>query len=105
MAARDFKADLAVMFAAGMTISDCFAAMGEHQADTEPTAQAYIEAAEGLDIVSDGVCEIDGQGGGVASLGDDGGAYVLAWVWVSDEDAGLPPDEPENETPSEEEDA
>lgn len=35
----------------------------------------------------DGDVELDtsGRGGGTVSLGGDDGAYVRAWVWVSDE--------------------
>ena len=39
----------------------------------------------------DGELEIDD--GAVVSRGDDAGAYVLAWRWVTDREAGLKADE------------
>lgn len=51
---------------------------------------AYLEAAQTLHH-RDGDLEIDDDA--TVSLSDDGGAYVLAWIWVSAEDAGLPSDE------------
>ncbi len=36
----------------------------------------------------EGELEVDDDA--VVSLGDDAGAYVQAWVWVSNSDAGLP---------------
>lgn len=35
----------------------------------------------------DGECEVDTNG--IVSVSDDGGAYVMAWVWVYDKDAGV----------------
>lgn len=43
----------------------------------------------------DGECEIDGNG--LVSVSSDGGAYVMAWVWVDDEEAGIGPEEDDNE--------
>jgi hypothetical protein len=46
-----------------------------------PEAVRYREAAEKLS--KDGELEIDS--GAIVSMGDDPGAYVMAWVWVPDE--------------------
>lgn len=59
----------------------CIKFFGEKQ---EPELNAYATAAEGLNIVSDGECEIDSWG--IVSKGEDLGAYVMAWVWVADSD-------------------
>lgn len=47
---------------------------------------AYIAAAKGRHG-DDGVCEIDDNA--IVSIGDDPGAYVMAWVWVDQDDAGI----------------
>lgn len=46
-----------------------------------PAAVKYREEASKL--AKDGELEIDD--GAVVSMGDDPGAYVMAWVWVADE--------------------
>jgi hypothetical protein len=48
-------------------------------------AEAYREAAR--EQCRDGELEVDD--GAVVSFGGDPGAYVAAWIWVSDEDAGI----------------
>lgn len=50
------------------------------------TAEAYRKAARDLHEI-EGECEIDE--GAAIGISDDGGAYVQAWVWVSDEEAGI----------------
>jgi hypothetical protein len=48
-----------------------------------------------MNCVREGECEIDGQGpdgAGFVSESTDGGAYVMAWVWVDDATAGIEPD-------------
>ena len=50
----------------------------------------YIEQAR-QNYGRDGEIEIDDEP--VISHGEDHGAYVAAWVWVSDEDDGLEDDE------------
>lgn len=47
-----------------------------------PDAVKYREAASKLS--KDGELEIDD--GAVVSMGDDPGAYVMAWVWVPNEE-------------------
>ena len=51
--------------------------------DLTEREQQYIDAAQ----VKDGEVEIDGDS--AVSISDDNGAYVMAWVWVSDDDAGV----------------
>jgi hypothetical protein len=48
-----------------------------------PDSNAYVLAA--AEHVSEGEIEVDNPA--VVSRSEDGGAYVMAWVWVSDEDA------------------
>lgn len=49
-------------------------------------ATAYRNAAQEKAV--DGEIEVDEEA--VVSMGDDDGAYVQAWMWVSNTDAGLP---------------
>jgi hypothetical protein len=53
--------------------------------DPTPGAQAYVAAAKLHG--KEGELEIDDNAR--VSKGDDDGAYVEAWIWVSDEDAEL----------------
>ena len=55
-------------------------------AEGRATISAYQSGAEAL--ARDG--EIEVAESPVVSQGGDGGAYVQAWLWVSDADAGLP---------------
>lgn len=59
----------------------------------EETKAVYRTAAKRLHH-RDGEIEIDEEA--EVSLGDDPGAYVQAWVWVSREDAGIPDEEEDN---------
>jgi hypothetical protein len=53
----------------------------ERSVDTQkgPEAAKYREMAS--ELSKDGVLEIDD--GAIVSMGDDPGAYVMAWLWVS----------------------
>lgn len=51
--------------------------------DTSPATEAYRSKAREMYQV-EGECEIDDAA--EVSISDSGGAYVQAWVWVSDED-------------------
>jgi hypothetical protein len=67
---------------AGLSFGECVNAFGV-SADEDPFAKAADE-----NFHSDGDIEIDGTT--VVSHGDDyEGAYVLAWKWVSAEEAGI----------------
>jgi hypothetical protein len=46
----------------------------------DPIEAAYREAAQTHPMVSGGVLEVDADA--TVSIGDDGGAYVSAWLWV-----------------------
>lgn len=72
---------------------------GERQEIEHPELTIYSDTASEMSCVEDGVCEIDQQGPvAIVSKGEDAGAYVLAWVWVGDEDAGIEPaDEDEDD--------
>jgi hypothetical protein len=63
----------------------------EHDADWVDELQPYRDAAKEL-FHREGEIEIDP--GAPVSKGDDEGAYVQAWVWVSDyEIPGMTPSE------------
>jgi hypothetical protein len=50
--------------------------------DYQARRNDFILRARELDFVSEGVCEIDCN---AAISESDGGAYVMAWVWVEKE--------------------
>ncbi len=68
----------------GLTFSDCVKVFAEqdHDQDTD----AYVSAAEDR-YAEEGSIEVDAPT--VVSVSDDGGAYVMAWLWVSNGDAGI----------------
>ncbi|MGD1032699.1 MAG: hypothetical protein ABSA05_16340 [Opitutaceae bacterium] len=92
------RADLAEMAALLQThparerAGACLKMLAERTgAGCDPQAvRAYQQGAESL--ARDGEVEVDDDA--VVSMGDDGGAYVQAWLWVSDEAAGIPPEAP-----------
>lgn len=59
----------------------------------EQQIEAYRRAAR-ENHYRDGELEIDGNA--VVSLGDDPGAYVQAWVWVTAAEAGVPHEDDED---------
>lgn len=69
----------------GLEFGDCIVAFGE-----DSQQNPYVAAAKNLVAGDEGSCEVDdvtivscpGKGG-------DAGAYVMAWLWVSDEEAGV----------------
>jgi hypothetical protein len=64
----------------GIDFAACVAAFGESESDN-----AYVRAARHNQ--EEGELEVDEAA--VVSRGDDRGAYVLAWMWVSDADAEI----------------
>lgn len=74
----------------GATIAGIERNTGNLSTDT-PEKLAYLAAAKLRQ--KDGELEIDNTA--KVSLGDDPGAYVQAWIWVSNKEAGLP--EPEED--------
>lgn len=83
--APTFADRLRALIAEGLTIGETLNVFGEHQAATDPGAQAFIDAAPDRDGISYDATPIVSQ--------SDDGAYVSGWVWVSNEAAGLEPDE------------
>lgn len=73
----------------GLEFGDVVRLFAEHQSEHNPELLAYINAAP----VSDGEVEVDSDAivSPADNLAEAGGAYVSAWVWVSNED--LEPDE------------
>lgn len=57
-----------------------YATYGEQQ-------NRYIKAAQRI-YNDEGLIEVDDET--AVSVGSDSGAYVMAWVWVSDEDLAPP---------------
>jgi hypothetical protein len=51
----------------------------------DPKLALYRAAA----IEQSAAGELETDPGAVVSKGDDRGAYVMAWLWISDEDAGI----------------
>lgn len=60
----------------------------EYSKEERVRAKAYLASVPDL---NDGDLECDD--GAVVSFGDDPGAYVQTWKWVSNEVAGLPDDD------------
>lgn len=58
--------------------------------EVRPDDGAYRLAAQSL-YQQGGMLEFDDDA--VVSLSEDGGAYVMGWRWVDDEDAGIGQDE------------
>lgn len=96
---QTIDADLRAALDRKINFSNAVVHFSEQQAANEPELTVYADAAPEMSCVDDGVCEIDSQGPvAIVSKGEDAGAYVLAWVWVGDEDAGIEtPDEDEDE--------
>jgi hypothetical protein len=70
--------------ARGLSFGDCLRAFGVDRG-SDPYARTVFQKHH-----RDGEIEIDSRT--VVSLSDDGGAYVMAWLWVSNAAAGLPGD-------------
>ena len=84
----------------GLSFADVVPLFAEHQRTNEPHLTAYVDGADNLKIVRDGELEIDGDA--IVSKGSDGGAYVMAWLYVEDEDAGITTAEEDDEEDDEE---
>lgn len=55
----------------------------------------YVAAAHEHRLQQEGTLEVDPKA--VVSRGSDDGAYVMAWLWISNEDAGIAPGEENDE--------
>lgn len=53
----------------------------------EDDRNPYVAAAHDSRHLEEGGVEVDAEA--VVSKGEDAGAYVMAWLWVSDEEAGI----------------
>ncbi|MBU2722912.1 hypothetical protein [Acidithiobacillus ferridurans] len=62
-----------------LTFAECVVAFAA------PEGDPYVEAARKKTI--EGELEVDDRS--VLSRSDDGGQYVMAWLWVTDEEAGV----------------
>jgi hypothetical protein len=76
---------LAALIAGGLQFGETVSAFAAVQDAEDGETGAYLAAAHRLHA-EDGVCEIDDAA--IVSEGDEG-AYVMAWVWVSRDDAGI----------------
>ncbi len=77
------KDSLQALIDQGLTFSDCMATFTANQSEAE---KAYIAAAREFHE-REGDLEFDDHV--MVSMGNDDGAYVLAWKWVEDTDAGV----------------
>lgn len=66
----------------GFEFSDFVSVYGE-RSDSNP----YVKAAQDMVSTREGDLEVDEPA--VVSAGEDFGAYVLAWLWVSNDEAGV----------------
>jgi hypothetical protein len=64
-----------------------FTYLCDAQKAAEPQLNAYRDRADGMDYVREGQVEIDDNA--IVSKGEDAGAYVMGWVWVDDDVAGI----------------
>ena len=74
----------------GLTFGEAIAVFAE---DNDETAEKYIAAAR--EFAEEGAIEIDDAT--ITSGSGDAGDYVLAWVWVTNDEAGIGPEDDENE--------
>lgn len=80
------------LIAEGLTFAGCVQTFALKQVEEEPHLNVYWQNADSMPCVHEGDCEIDTQGimgSTIVSEGSDPGAYVLAWVWVDNETAGV----------------
>lgn len=84
---RDLQAELRELIAAGLTYGNSINLFAEDQRAKEPELAPYIDGAREFHHC-DGETEIENPGV-IVSKGEDPGAYVLAWVWVTDAQAGI----------------
>lgn len=80
---KTIKAALAKQGKAGQAIISRIRSAQEDQEGED--IGKYREAAK--EMATDGELEVDD--GAIVSRGDDPGAYVMAWLWVDNEKAGI----------------
>jgi hypothetical protein len=98
--APSLEDQLLALIEAGLNFGRAVPVFAEHQRQTEPHLSAYADGAGNTGFLSEGEVEVDGDA--IVSEGSDGG-YVMAWVFVSHEDAGIEQPEGDDETTAQEE--
>lgn len=83
--------------AGGLTFSEAANHYGAVQDADAPGLATYRDAVQ----TREGELEVDPNA--IVSVSDDGGAYVAAWVWVTDDQAGVETEADEPGTITEEE--
>lgn len=66
---------------AGLSFGEIVNRLGDD--DSDP----YVAAAQQHRLLNEGALEVDETA--VVSRGDDPGAYVMAWLWISNTEAGI----------------
>lgn len=79
---------LALVEQQGLNFASVISWFHEIQEAKEPMAPAFIKAAQEQAV--EGEIEVDENA--QLSFSSDQGAYCMAWLWVSNEEAGLPED-------------
>lgn len=88
-ATMDLEAQLRRLFANGLDQGTTMRALGQLQAATRPGVQPF------LDALPDAIQNLRASDGDIDTddiplvSESDAGAYVSAWIWVSNEDAGI----------------
>ena len=85
-----FTTALALSLHGALVLSAANPAKGETVKETEYEDTFFRDAIEGNDELE---CDPDA----VVSPGDDPGAWVMTWTWVSNEEAGIEEDEEEED--------
>lgn len=84
---------LRALIAEGLTFGEALNVFGAEQAAKRPELTPYAEnasnAAAFVHACRDGDGSFNLDDMPIVSKGEDPGAYVMAWVWVTDEDAGV----------------
>ena len=76
----NYEQALRELITEGLTFAECLAVFGKIQHETKPWLEAYSNAVETSD-------ELETDDHPIVSIGDDPGAFVLTWTWVTDDDA------------------
>ena len=78
----ELRAAFDVVVAAGGSFGEMVNYFAEQ--DDQVALRHYIDEAQNHQLVSDGTLEVADPG--CVSKGDDNGAYVMAWLWVEDDE-------------------
>ena len=91
------KAIAALQQAGGMDHAEELRRRRDMSANNDEISQKYLQAAR-RNHASDGDLEFDSNA--IVSTGDDPGAYVMGWKWITDEEAGVESEDDEAEVPA-----